>query len=42
MSCKLEVNRLRNRNFNSVELYWCLGSENGVFNIIDYFKLVKN
>ena len=41
-SCKLEVNRLRNKNFNSVELYWGLGPENAIFNIIEYFKLVKN
>ena len=41
-SCKVEVNRLRNTNFNSVELYWGLGQENAVFNIIEYFKLVKN
>ena len=41
-SCKLEVNRLRNKNFNSVELYWGLGPENAIFNIIKYFKLIKN
>ena len=29
-SGKLEVNRLKNKNFNSVELYWGLGSENAV------------
>ena len=36
------MNRLRNKNFNSVELYWGLGAENAIFNIIEYFKLVKN
>ena len=41
-SCKLEVNRLRNKKFNSVEVYWGFGPENAVFNIIKYFKLVKN
>ena len=40
-SCKLEVNRLRNRNFNSVELYLGLCQET-IFNITEYFKLVKN
>ena len=41
-SCKLEVNRLTNKKFNSIELlvYSGLGPENAVFNIIEYFKLV--
>ena len=39
-SCKLEVNRLTNKTFNSIELYWGLGPENAVFNIIKYFQLV--
>ena len=29
-SLKLEVNRLTNKNFNSVELYWGLGAENAI------------
>ena len=41
-SCKLEVNRLRNKNFNSLELYWGLGQENAIVKIMEYFKLVKN
>ena len=41
-SCKFEVNRLRNKDFISVELYWGLCPENAIFNIIKYFKLVKN
>ena len=41
-SCKLEVNRLRNKNFNSVELYLGLCQENAIFKITKYFKLVKN